>query len=88
MPRRASRVEKLFQKRTPTMDKLVIFQRDAIPSTLAEDAAKEALAAPKKPPTEELWCEKELGNACRKIISVCAEFLDGVGLPTIAAREG
>jgi hypothetical protein len=87
MPRRASRVEKLFQKRTPTMDKWVIFEHDAIPSTLAEDAAKEALAAPKKPTTDELWCEKELGKACGKIIGVCTQFLDGVGLPTTVSRR-
>lgn len=70
------------------MDKWVIFKHDAIPSTLAENAAKEALAAPKKPTTDELWCEKELGKECGKIIGVCTQILDGVGLPTTEAREG
>jgi hypothetical protein len=60
----------LFRKCILIMNKWVIFKYDVIPNTLAENAIKEVLIALKKPTTDKLYCEKELGKEYGKIIDV------------------
>jgi hypothetical protein len=88
MPRCIFYSIELFRKCILIINKWVIFKYNAIPSTLAENAAKEVLAVLKKSITDKLYCEKELRKKCRKIISVCTQILDDIGLSIIKAREG
>jgi hypothetical protein len=52
-----------------------------------EAATDEAQAAPKKPQTDLLWCEKEWGKECEKVLVKFTRILDDVSLHAIEDSE-
>jgi hypothetical protein len=58
----------------------IIFKHDSFDDKLVGAATDEAQAAPKKPQTDLLWCEKEWGKECEKVLVKFTRILDDVSL--------
>lgn len=62
----------------------IIIKDEAIELSLLEAALQEIRASPKKPPqSNQAWVEREWGEQCGKVIGVCTQILDKVGLDAI-----
>lgn len=65
-------------------DPIIIFKDEAIELHLLQAALQEIRASPKKPPqSNQAWVEREWGEECGKVLGVCTQILDKVGLDAI-----